>query len=82
MYSSREDRYSLGIESMSGRYYASIPVTSGTVDYEEYYQLTTSQYHKFLDDREAAIEFIEACRVRQHDDLLMQRPGSHRGTPI
>ncbi|MDM4139211.1 MULTISPECIES: hypothetical protein [Mycobacterium] len=81
-YSSREDRYSLGIESMSGRCYASIPVTSGVVDYEEYYELTTSQYHKFLDNREAAIEFVEACRLRQHDDLLIQQPGSNRGTPI
>lgn len=28
-YLSREDRYSIGIESMSGRYYASIPVSTG-----------------------------------------------------
>lgn len=31
-YFSREDRYSIGIESMSGRYYASIPVSNGIVD--------------------------------------------------
>ncbi|WP_081286947.1 hypothetical protein [Mycobacterium colombiense] len=80
-YLSREDRYSIGIESMSGRYYASIPVSNGIVDYEEYYELTTSQYHEFLDNREAAVEFIEACRLRQHDDLLLQQPGNNRGTP-
>ena len=81
-YFSREDRYSIGVESMSGRYYASIPVSNGIVDYEEYYELTEDQYHKFLRDRKAAIEFVEACRRREHDDLLLQRPGSNRGTPV
>lgn len=79
---SREDRYSIGVESESGRYYASIPVSNGIVDYEEYYQLTADQYHRFLKDREAAIEFIEACRRREHDELLIQKPGSNRGTPV
>ncbi|WP_082956094.1 MULTISPECIES: hypothetical protein [unclassified Mycobacterium] len=81
-YFSREDRYSIGIESMSGRYYASIPVSNGLVDYEEYYELTPEQYEHFLHDRAAAIEFIESCRKREHDDLLLQRPGSNRGTPV
>jgi hypothetical protein len=81
-YFSREDRYSIGVESMSGRYYASIPVSNGVVDYEEYYELTPDQYDKFLRDRESAVEFIEACRRHEHDDLLLQRPGSNRGTPV
>ncbi|MGD1282718.1 hypothetical protein ACKUUI_17485 [Mycobacterium seoulense] len=79
---SREDRYSIGVESDSGRYYASIPVSNGAVDYEEYYQLTSDQYRRFLDDRGSAIEFIDACRRREHDDLLLQKPGSNRGTPV
>jgi hypothetical protein len=79
---SKEDRYSIGVESISGRYYASIPVSNGIVDYEEYYELTQDQYQEFLREREAAIEFIEACRRREHDDLLLQRPGSNRGTPV
>ncbi|MEM6108585.1 hypothetical protein AAHS21_20475 [Mycobacterium sp. 050272] len=81
-YFSRDDRYSIGIESVSGRYYASIPVSNGIVDYEEYYELTQDQYRTFLGDRTAAIEFIQACRNREHDDLLLQRPGSNRGTPV
>lgn len=81
-YFSRDDRYSLGIESVSGRYYASIPVSNGIVDYEEYYELTQDQYRNFLIDDTAAIEFIQACRNREHDDLLLQRPGSNRGTPV
>lgn len=81
-YLSREDRYSIGIELLSGRYYASIPVSNGIVDYDEYYEITICQFDKFLEDREAAVEFVEACRLRQHDDLLMQPPGNNRGTPV
>lgn len=79
---SREDRYSIGVESMSGRYYVSIPVSNGIVDYEEYYQITEDEYHRFLHDKAAAIGFAEACRRRERDDLLLQRPGSNRGTPV
>ncbi|WAJ42972.1 hypothetical protein OK015_17140 [Mycobacterium sp. Aquia_216] len=79
---SSEDRYSIGVESTSGRYYASIPVSNGIVDYEEYYELTQDQYSEFLRDSTAAIAFVEACRRREHDDLLLQRPGSNRGTPV
>jgi hypothetical protein len=81
-YFSREDRYSIGVESTSGRYYASIPVSNGIVDYEEYYELTQDQYREFLEDNGKAIEFIEGCRRREHDGLLLQRPGSNRGTPV
>jgi hypothetical protein len=81
-YYSSEYEYSIGVESTLGRHYASIPVSNGIVDYEEYYELTRDQYLEFLQDPSAAIEFIEACRRRQHDDLLLQRPGNNRGTPV
>jgi hypothetical protein len=81
-YFSRDDRYSIGVESTSGGYYASIPVSNGIVDYEEYYELSQDQYDNFLNDSAAAIEFVEACRRREHDDLLLQRPGTNRGTPV
>jgi hypothetical protein len=81
-YFSREDRYSLGIESASGRNYASIPVSNGIVDYEEYYQITADQFRQFSGDRDAAISFIESCRRHEQDDLLIQKPGSNRGTPV
>lgn len=81
-YFSREDRYSLGVESISGRYYASIPVSNGIVDYEEYYELTREQYEQYLRDPLVALQFVEACRKREHDDLLLQKPGKNRGTPV
>ncbi|MEV6583797.1 hypothetical protein AB0M92_37325 [Streptomyces sp. NPDC051582] len=81
-YVSRADRFSLGAERDSGRYYVSIPVSSGVVDYEEYYELTGERYRAFLADPCAASAFAAACRRREHDDLLLLRPGRNRGTPV
>ncbi|MCX8557513.1 hypothetical protein OS121_20910 [Mycolicibacterium mucogenicum] len=79
---SREDRYSIGAELDSGSHYVSIPVSNGVVDYEEYYAISPQQSDVFLSDRTAAIAFAEACRRHQHDDLLILRPGTNRGTPV
>jgi hypothetical protein len=79
---SREQRYSLGIETDSGRCYLSIPVSNGLVDYEEYYELSEEQYRLFLVDPVTAAQFAESCRRREQDDRLIQRPGSNRGTPV
>ena len=81
-YFSRNDRYSLGTEADSGRYYAAFPVSNGFVNYEEYYELTSDQYRRLLSDPQSAIEFVEACRRREHDDLLLEEPGPNRGTPV
>jgi hypothetical protein len=81
-YFSREDRYSIGIESTSGRHYASIPVSNGIVDYEEYYEITPDQYQIFLRDTDAAVDFVESCRRHEQDGLLIEKPGSNRGTPV
>lgn len=81
-YCSRQERYSLGVESVSGRYYVSIPVSNGIVDYEEYYELSSRRYHDFLEKPSAAVEFVDECRRREHDDLLLEQPGSNRGTPV
>lgn len=81
-YFSREHRYSLGVEAISQRHYASIPVSNGIVDYEEYYALTPQEYQSFLENPNAAIEFVEECRRHEHDELLLEKPGSNRGTPV
>lgn len=60
---------------------SSIPVSSGIVDYEEFYELTPNSYQHFLTDLAAAVAFAEECRQHQHDDLLIQKPGWNRGTP-
>jgi hypothetical protein len=79
---SREDRYSIGTETESGKRYVSIPVSNGPFDYEEYYELTPEQYSKFLGDRHAAIDFVESCRRHERDELLIEKPGWNRGTPV
>jgi hypothetical protein len=81
-FSSRDNLYSLGVDELSGRHYASLPVTIGVVDYEEYYELTDEQYARFVADTVAALAFIEECRRHEHDELLLQKPGWNRGTPI
>lgn len=81
-YTSTKDRYSIGLDTSSGRYYLSIPVSSGVLDYEEYYEITPPQHCTFLDGRDEALRFAEACRRREHDDLLVERPGWNRGTPV
>lgn len=78
---SREDRYSIGTELDSGSHYIAIPVSNGVVDYEEYYAISPQQSDAFLTDGSDAVEFAEACRRHQHDDLLILKPGTNRGTP-
>ena len=79
---SRADRYSLGVEEESGRYYASFPVNSSAVGYEEYYILTENQYRRFMDDGALALAFVEECRRHEHDELLLEKPGWNRGVPV
>lgn len=80
-YVSREHHFSLGVELESGRPYLSIPVSNGLVDYEEYYALSSEHYAALLADPTAALDFAEECRARQHDDLLIEKPGWNRGAP-
>jgi hypothetical protein len=79
---SREHRYFLGVETDSGRHFAAIPVANQMVDYIEPYLITDEQYQEFLRDESKALEFVEACRRREHDNLLLMKPGSDRGTPV
>ncbi len=78
---SRSDRYSLGIEKDSGKYYLSIPVSNHLVDYEEYYELSEDEFQLFERDGNSAKNFAEECRKRNHDSRLIQKPGTMRGAP-
>ena len=79
---SRDDRYSLGVEDATGKFYLSIPVSNGIVDYEEFYELSHQEYDQFLADGIAAARFADECRQHQRDELLIQEPGWNRGTPV
>jgi hypothetical protein len=81
-YFSRDDRYSIGIDRKLDDYYVSIPVSNGIVDYEEYYRITREQYDCYMADQRSALEFVAMCRRHECDDLLIQKPGRNRGTPV
>jgi hypothetical protein len=78
---SKEHDYWLGTDPESRRHLLGIPVSNSMVDYIETYWLEDEQYKNFLEHEDSAIQFADACRRRQHDDLLTHRPGTRRGTP-
>ncbi|OUM05750.1 hypothetical protein BW686_19085 [Pseudomonas syringae] len=73
---------SLGIEETSGRFYLPFPVNNDLIDYEEYYKVDKASFDLFHTDLIAADAFATACRRRERDDLLIQKPGAKRVTPI
>lgn len=79
---SREGRFSIGVEAQSGRYYVSIPVSNGMVDYEEYYEIDRATFDLYCQDPNAARDFVERCRRREEDARLIVKPGTNRGTAI
>ena len=81
-YFSRQHRYALGIETSNKTHYLSIPVSNGRVDYEEYYALTEEQFRTLLDAQAEAVAFAESCRRHEQDELLIEKPGTNRGTPV
>jgi hypothetical protein len=82
IYVSKEQRFSIGVETQSGQHYLSIPVSNSQVDYEEYYQLTPEMFQTFSADPNAALAFVEQCRLRERDELLLMKPGRERGVAM
>ena len=78
----RDERYALGIEQDSGKYYVSIPVSNSMVDYEEYYEIDKDTFERYRADLGSARDFVERCRKRQEDDRLIVKPGRNRGTAV
>jgi len=82
LYTSQKDRFSVGVERESGRYYLSIPVSNGLVEYEEYYEIDQSTYES-LDRAFAETRAIcENSRARLNDAKLIEKPGKMRGSPV
>lgn len=76
---SSEHRFSIGIEEESSKYFLSIPVSNEYVDYEEYYEISQKMFEDYNADMSKALEFVNQCRNRKHDGLLIQKPGRSRG---
>ena len=78
----QQDHFSVGLDTTTGTYYLSIPVSNGLVDYEEYYSIArdwaeSSDLHLL-----ELHTFAAKCRAHKMDDRLLQQPGSNRGTPV
>jgi hypothetical protein len=76
---SQAHRFSIGIEELSGRYYLSIPVSNGLVDYEEYYEIDRAAFDRYRSDPDDALPFVIQARQRALDHLLLIQPGPNRG---
>lgn len=75
-------RYAIGTEAVSGRHYVSFPVSNGFVDYEEYYEISPTDFARYCGDPALALPLVDECRRRRHDDRLMVKPGRLRGNPV
>ncbi|ENM5766626.1 hypothetical protein FXE63_00165 [Vibrio mimicus] len=79
LYVSREDRYSIGQELESKRFYISIPVSNGLIDYEEYYEIDKKLADLYPDSKAEIIDIVVKCRERKNDENLIIKPGKNRG---
>jgi hypothetical protein len=78
----REERFSVGVEESSGKFYVAIPVSNSLVDYEEYYQIDQDAFARYTADPKAALSFVRRCRNREADEHLILNPGKKRGIPL
>jgi hypothetical protein len=77
---SKKDFFSIGIEEESGRYYLSVPVSSGLFDYEEYYEIPRDLVDRYPEDIIELRQLANLCRRRLNDSHLMVQPGTNRGS--
>lgn len=75
----KANRFSIGREIETGRFYLSIPVSNQLVDYEEYYEITKGTHDGYPENINELIEFADECRLRRCDHLLLIKPGKDRG---
>lgn len=78
----KTDRFSIGQDNETGGHYISFPVSNGLVEYEEYYVLDENMFSTVMQAVEKVGKFVEECRAREHDDLLIVKPGRIRGEPV
>lgn len=76
----RQRRFSLDIEEETGRTFVAIPVENSMhVEYEEWYEVDAETFARYRADPSLAHDFVESCKRREMDHLLLLPPGSDRG---
>ncbi|WP_285961593.1 hypothetical protein [Pseudomonas tohonis] len=78
---SRAGRFAIGVEEGSGRHYLAISVSNRLVDYEERYAISVEDFERYGRNLDSALPFVEQCRARLMDHLLLEPPGADRGIP-
>ena len=79
VYVDQERRFSLEVELDSGKTFVAIPVRNQTVEYLEWYEVDEATFWDYRVDPSLAHEFVERCKRRELDHLLLFQPGSDRG---
>lgn len=46
------------------------------IDYEEYYKISENDYNLFHSNPAMTVDFVEQCKKRKKDDLLIVTPGA------
>jgi hypothetical protein len=77
----RVRRFSLEIEEESGRKFVAIPVElqDYKVEYLEWYEVDAETFEAYRADPALAHDFVERCKRRELDHLLLLKPGRNRG---
>jgi hypothetical protein len=78
---SKVNRFGVGIEEESKKYFIAIPVTTGVFDYFEYYEIKKSDFEKFDTDLEHLKKIVQLCRDRKNDAKLISGPRNPRAVP-
>ncbi|TCP92066.1 hypothetical protein EDC44_12819 [Cricetibacter osteomyelitidis] len=81
IYHNSEYNFSLGVDTITNRFFLSFPVTTGVVDYEEHYFIPKVMIEKYPLNIETILIFLEQCKKRKQDRFLIIKPGWNRGTP-
>lgn len=76
---SRDNRYALGTDLVTGEHYPSIPVANRMIDYDEYYKLSEIEFAHFSSNTAGAADFAAKCRRHDMDTRLIIPPGTDRG---
>ena len=79
VYVDRERRFSLEIDEDSGRTFVAIPVSNSKVEYLEWYEVDGLTFQRYRINPALAYEFVERCKRRELDHLLLFPPGRDRG---
>ena len=74
--------FSLVKEVESNTYCLTFPVSSGAIDYDEYYKVDQMLVEAYPENIKDVMSLLSKCRQRKMDHLLLDAPGERRGFPI